>query len=160
MVERDNPRFLRVVVAVRSASPCAIHLVNQPLVVDRQLRVVWAPGPSMEQIGWLDALRMSREFDLGGFHDWRLPTLRELQSIVIHELVDSEDPRASNVPIHSPFNRCNGGYIHSGAQVADCWFAPYILNVRNGHIFNGQGYRAYAWYVRTRNSGRPRPFGR
>jgi hypothetical protein len=79
----------------------------------------------------------------------RLPTEAELRSLIDQEAL-SQDPKASPFPLKEPFNSQRSGYLFSGEAVpGHDEDSPFIMNVRNGHIFNGQGYEAYVRAVRT-----------
>lgn len=51
-------------------------------VTDTATGLVWQKGDSCRGMNWADALAYAAQLDLGGHHDWRLPSAKELQSIV------------------------------------------------------------------------------
>lgn len=50
-------------------------------------------------------------------------------------------------PLYGPF-LAEDGYLFSGTLVDGYDDAPWIMNLRNGHIFNGKGRAAYVRAVR------------
>jgi len=51
-------------------------------VTDRCTGLIWQQDPSSQKFLWCEALQYCEGLDLGGHADWRLPNLRELQSLV------------------------------------------------------------------------------
>jgi len=68
------------------------------------------------------------------------------------DLVD-EAPNSTVVPLYGPFTEPSDGYLFSGTVVAGYEDAPYVMNLRNGHIFNGKGYEAFVRCVRDMRFG-------
>jgi hypothetical protein len=52
--------------------------------VDHATGLAWQYDESLELVNWEEALAHCEALELGGFTDWRLPSVRELQSIVNH----------------------------------------------------------------------------
>lgn len=48
---------------------------------DEYRGLLWQPGLSSEMMTYEDAQEYIRKLDVGGFRDWRLPTIKELQAI-------------------------------------------------------------------------------
>ena len=78
--------------------------------------------------------------------DWRLPTRNELASLVVDE--------TSPAPYRKEFAYLASmeGWVYSGEDVGvpnpgD----PWVMNLRNGHLFNGAGYEARPWCVKRPN---------
>lgn len=110
----------------------------------------WCGSLSSTDMSFEKALAYVAELDIGG-RDWRLPTMQELESLLDSTaLVD--DPKASPFPLKEPFNAQRSGYLHSGTLVKEGGKENYVMNVRNGHIFNGAGYECYVRAVRTRSA--------
>jgi hypothetical protein len=55
---------------------------NPDYWVDPQTRLVWAAKDTQSGISRLQAERYCTAASYGGFHDWRLPTIKELESLV------------------------------------------------------------------------------
>lgn len=51
-------------------------------VTDNATGLMWAQDDSGEGMVWADALEYAEDSELAGYDDWRLPNIRELQSIV------------------------------------------------------------------------------
>ena len=50
-------------------------------VTDRRTGLMWQKG-LLENISWDDAVAEAATFHLAGYHDWRLPTIKELYSLI------------------------------------------------------------------------------
>lgn len=61
-------------------------IVNAGMVTDQRTGLTWSqenvPGGERK---WAEAQKACIEFELGGFSDWRLPSIRELLTIVDYE---------------------------------------------------------------------------
>ncbi len=51
-------------------------------VTDLNTRLVWQKTPPAEHYSWDDATRYASELRLAGYDDWRMPTMKELYSLV------------------------------------------------------------------------------
>jgi hypothetical protein len=54
-------------------------------VTDKSTGLMWAQDDSVEIMNWLDALDYAKKSELSGYSDWRLPSSKELQSLVDYE---------------------------------------------------------------------------
>ncbi len=56
----------------------------EPIVIDDETGLVWQDNNNTKSMTatWENALSFCRELKLGKYEDWRLPTVKELQSIV------------------------------------------------------------------------------
>jgi hypothetical protein len=52
--------------------------------VDHATGLAWQHDESVEAMSWEEALAHCEALELGGFSDWRMPSVKELQSIVNH----------------------------------------------------------------------------
>lgn len=111
-------------------------------IVDTVSMLEWAAALSSEEMSFSRACEYAALFSEQG---WRLPTVEEIESIIDPSAI-GEDPDANTFPLKEPFNSQRFGYLHSGTKVNS---GNFIMNVRNGHIFNGLGYNAYVRLVRT-----------
>jgi Protein of unknown function (DUF1566) len=120
---------------------------NLLTIVDIETGLEWSPLSSKEYLiqgayEYLKTLPSDRD------RPWRLPTKRELESLVDASAL-SPDPRAHPYPLRQPFNSQRFGYLLSGEVVpGNPPDATYIMNVSNGHIFNGQENKCYVRAVR------------
>ena len=94
-----------------------------------------------------DANKYVKNLKLGGYKDWRLPSKDEIQSLVEPDLIPN-DPHASPVPLRPPFNYPRHGYLISGTILESIDNGYYVMNIRNGHIFNGLGCKCFVRAVR------------
>jgi hypothetical protein len=109
--------------------------------------LMWQISTSERQMSWKEGQAYCKQLRIGGFLNWRLPKQSELASIL-----DIANFRAAlaagEPPVFKPLVQPDSGYMFSGTPVPGYDDAPWILNLFNGHIFNGQGYAAYARCVR------------
>ncbi|MBM7037085.1 Lcl C-terminal domain-containing protein [Vibrio ulleungensis] len=54
-------------------------------VTDQSTNLMWAKADSGQKMDWVDALEYADKADLAGYSDWRLPNVKELQSLVDYE---------------------------------------------------------------------------
>jgi hypothetical protein len=54
-------------------------------ITDEATGLMWQQGDSEAELDWKSALRYAEELNLAGLSGWRLPTIKELQSIVVYE---------------------------------------------------------------------------
>lgn len=109
----------------------------------------WSAALSPMEMSFEAALKYVAELEIGGARGWRLPTKGELESIIDPAALTG-DPKASPFPLREPFNAQRSGYLHSGTHVVVDAPAKgnFVMNVRNGHIFNGAKYDCYVRAVR------------
>jgi len=69
-------------------------------VVDVMLGLMWAANDNGKLIAWEDALEYCNRLKLGGYSDWRMPTLQELATLYV----------ANKPNPNSPTEDCLGGY--------------------------------------------------
>jgi uncharacterized protein DUF1566 len=115
---------------------------------DPARRIEWAGALSPTALSYEEAIEYVNQLSIGGNQGWRLPTREELESVIDLEAYDPEaDPEESNYPLREPFNAQRFGRLHSGTLVGSNP-GNWMMNVRNGHIFNGGGVNAYVRAVR------------
>jgi hypothetical protein len=88
---------------------------NTGTVTDRRTGLMWqqqAAGPHT----WVDALTYCETLNLAGYEDWRLPNLRELQSIV-------------DFNQHGP--AAEQSYFPDISQYADYWSSTRLIDPTN-----------------------------
>jgi hypothetical protein len=118
----------------------------------------WSASLSPVEMGFEGALKYASELSIGGLGGWRLPTKAELETIIDRKAL-VKDPNASPFPLREPFNAQRSGYLHSGTLVASSARGNFVMNVRNGHIFNGEGFESYVRAVRRLSEAQPEPAG-
>lgn len=126
------------------------HATTGIIIIDTKTNLIWSGVTSPQEITFAEAKSYVRAFKLGGYSDWRLPTKKELKTL-LDPLLLIEDPKSSPFPLREPFRTQRWGYLHSGTLVPPPYGegANWIMNVRNGHIFNGKGYKAFVRPVRN-----------
>ncbi|HOX43325.1 MAG TPA: DUF1566 domain-containing protein [Myxococcota bacterium] len=64
------------------APPQPRFAVQGDVVLDQGSGLMWQRRHEEIPVGWLEALALCEGLDLGGFDDWRLPTMKETQTLV------------------------------------------------------------------------------
>lgn len=107
-------------------------------VFDKSTGLVWGPTFDKE-ITFEAAEKACKDFDLGGHKDWRLPTVKELASLVYYDkrdpAIDKEffpDTKSSHYWTSTPF-----------CSVSDGGWVVYF-----GDGYVSYHYRYYSYYVR------------
>ena len=113
-------------------------------ITDQATGLMWAQSDSGEGMDWEHALAWAQKMNASnhlGFSDWRLPNVKELQSIVDY----SRSPGATNAanagPAINPLFRCTA--ITNEGGRADY---PYYWTSTSARFQAGGPYY-YAWYV-------------
>ena len=127
-------------------------------IVDSSRHLQWKGSLSPKELTFDEAREFITALNKPAEQGWRLPTKSELDGLVDRAaLVD--DPHASPFPLRPPFNAQRFGYLPSGTLVNEDSpdYGNFIMNVRNGHIFNGLGCKCYVRAVRgiAARPGRP-----
>ncbi|MBL8173197.1 MAG: DUF1566 domain-containing protein [Bryobacterales bacterium] len=81
-------------------------------VTDNRTGLIWQEVEAEDAMTWQEALDAAHNFDLGGFTDWRLPNIKELQS-----LHDETAVRPSISPMFFPTARA-ATYWSSTTQIS------------------------------------------
>ena len=110
-------------------------------ITDNATNLMWTQSDGGEKMDWEHALAYAESATLAGYNDWRLPNVKELQSIVDY----TKSPSATNVAnigpaINSMFS-CTP--ITNEAGVSDY---GYYWTSTSAHFTSGEPYY-YAWYV-------------
>ena len=80
-------------------------------------------------LNWQDAIAYCTEFSLAGHNDWRLPNIKELQSIV--------DINRYNPPIKKGFNYvATSDYYWSSSQVVSDAKNAWVVYFKYGHTLH------------------------
>jgi formylglycine-generating enzyme required for sulfatase activity len=80
--DKANAYAVRAVRGVQSGLLDHLLINGDGTVTDTDTGLMWQQGTSPESMTWEAALTYSEGLSLAGYDDWRLPTLRELESIV------------------------------------------------------------------------------
>ncbi len=117
-------------------------------ITDNATALMWAKDDNGKSVEWSDALQYAENATLAGYSDWRLPNIKELQSIVdysrapsLDEVQAAIDPLFNSTPFVNEAGEDDYGYYWSGTSAAIAEGKPYL----------------YAWYVAfgraTNNNG-------
>ncbi len=116
-------------------------------ICDPKLGLEWAATLSQDEMSFEAALTYVNALMIGEKRGWRLPTKSELEGIMDSGPLEI-NPEVSGFPLREPFNAQRYGYLHSGTLVEQPEGGNYVMNVRNGYIFNGKGLDCYVRAVR------------
>ncbi len=110
-------------------------------VTDNATGLMWSQADNGEGILWVDALEYAEESELAGYDDWRLPNIKELQSIVDYSYSPTAtDPDAVG-PANNPIFSCSSIINEAGNDDY-----PYFWSSTSAR-FSATGDFYYAWYV-------------
>lgn len=110
-------------------------------VTDEATALMWAQSDDAVELNWVDALAYANASELGGHTDWRLPNVKELQSIVDYTKSPSAtDPDAVGAAIDDVFSS-----TPITNEAGDSDFGYYWSSTSARFTSGGPYY--YAWYV-------------
>jgi Protein of unknown function (DUF1566) len=130
------------------ASADSRYAIDKGTVYDRRTGLGWATvePPSLGPLSWTDALDIVDSMNAGvayGYHDWRLPNIRELESLID---IRRHTPALSE---GHPFGLVPEGCWSSTTSVYEPRFA-WVVYMQDGAV--GVGYKKHpefhAWAVR------------
>jgi Protein of unknown function (DUF1566) len=78
--KKFHVRAVRDVVSPTTVANAFTDNGNQT-ITDNLTQLVWQKNPRIDSMTWEDALQYADTFQLAGYTDWRLPNIKELQSI-------------------------------------------------------------------------------
>ena len=122
---------------------------NTNVVMDNVTSLMWARNANLSgvQLTWSDAIAYCTNLTYGGYSDWRLPNVRELQS-----LIDFGQSTPALTPGH-PFTDVQGGdvglnYWSSTTSAGESGPA-YFVYLSDGYTYTAtKGTTFYVWPVR------------
>ncbi len=110
-------------------------------ISDKATGLMWAKVDSQKGMDWASALAYAEESTLAGHSDWRLPNVKELQSIVDYNRApNSSDPSKEGAAI-DPIFQCSDFINAKGVKDY-----PYFWSSTSARFRKGSGF-FYAWYV-------------
>lgn len=125
-------------------------------VTDNLTGLMWSQSPDLngdnlinfdDKLTYKEAVASVGTFDLAGYSDWRLPTIKELYSLIIFSGIDV-DPLSGegNFPfINTEYFEFAYGDINAGERIIDAQFATSTLDVGDsqfggGHLMFGVNF--------------------
>ncbi len=110
-------------------------------ITDNATGLMWAQSDEGVELDWQDALAYAEDSELGGFTDWRLPNVKELQSIVDY----SRSPSAADVSAVGPAINELFSATEITNEAGDSDYGYYWSST--SAQFNDAEPFYYAWYV-------------
>lgn len=56
--------------------------INPQTIVDTKSKLMWAPSDNRESLTWREAVEYCENYEGGGYEDWRMPKISELQTLI------------------------------------------------------------------------------
>jgi hypothetical protein len=101
--------------------------LGENIVVDKATGLMWTRRDNGEDINWSDATEYAKQLRLGGYSDWRLPTIDELE-----KLYDRMGGNKYN--IRKPFQLTGSWVWSSNTEGSDsAWDFLFDLGRRHSH---------------------------
>lgn len=110
-------------------------------VSDNNTGLMWAQDDDAQTYDWEQALTYAEASDLAGYSDWRLPNVKEMQSIVDYSRSPSATDASSIGPAIDPIFSCTPMVNEAGDDDYG-----YYWTSTSASFTSGEPYY-YAWYV-------------
>ncbi len=118
----DVDRLIRGLERIVSSTGTTME-VPEGVYVDPETKLMWTIEDNGEDIDWFEANEYAKQLRLGGYSDWRLPTIEELERL--------NDPKSGNrFEIRQPFQLTSEKIWSSTrerSRASYFIFGPYIL---------------------------------
>ena len=112
-------------------------------ITDNVTGLMWCKSPDMDNDGDIDAadklsydeaIAGAASFNLAGYNDWRLPSIKELYSLILFSGIDPSGWNGTNTDLLTPFIDANYfdfayGDTDAGERIIDAQFATSTLYV-------------------------------
>ena len=130
--ESQNPRFT------------VLADMNGEGVLDKETDLIWETIPTRAMTVWKNAAGICAKKTVGGKKDWRLPTLKELETLADHTIYP---PPA--LPTGHPFSNIEFHGYWTSTEHEDYSFSAWDVNFDYGIIGNDfKINKNYVWCVR------------
>ena len=128
-----------------SAMLFAGYTRNGDIVTDTTTGLQWQDNTEAKTVikTWIEAINYCENLTLGGYNDWRLPNINELNSIV---------DRSKNNPIVGNFTNVSSGNYWSSTTVAGDSNYAWFVDFYGGGMENGYN-KSNSYYVRCVRAG-------
>ncbi|MBF0353512.1 MAG: DUF1566 domain-containing protein [SAR324 cluster bacterium] len=120
------------------------YLANAGTVLDKSRGLLWQQTDDGNRRTWEGALSYCEGLDLGGYNDWRLPNIKELESI-------TDDTRLSPAINVTYFPTTKSSNYWSSSTYAYNTSNAWYVNFNGGYVFNFSKPDSY--YVRCVRGG-------
>ena len=110
-------------------------------ISDQATGLMWAKADNGNGLNWGDALQYAENSTLAGYTDWRLPNVKELQSIVDYSRAPGATDAANEGPAIDPMFECTAIVNEAGDDDYG-----YSWTSTSAHFTSGEPFY-YAWYV-------------
>ncbi|MGK5092003.1 DUF1566 domain-containing protein [Deltaproteobacteria bacterium TL4] len=120
------------------------YLANSDTVLDRSRGLMWQRQDDGTSRTWEAAISYCEALSLGGYSDWRLPNVRELESIT------SDSTYAPAINTTYFLNTSSSNYwssTTSADNTSDAWYVYFYYGYVNYY------YKTYSYYVRCVRGG-------
>lgn len=110
---------------VRASAPLGRYTLETDVVLDNDTGLIWQRSAATTLRTWSVAMSYCNGLVLGGYSDWRLPNVRELQSLV--------DVRAAAPSIDATaFPEASTGYHWSASLITSfAWYVDFASGTTN-----------------------------
>lgn len=114
-------------------------------ITDTQTDLMWTKDANLTKtrMTWKEALEDTKNLTFGGFSDWRIPTIKELLSLVDYSTCHPA------LPIEHPFIDVQSSFYWSSTTGAYYPNHACIVNMWNGVGDLNKSYYYYVWPVRS-----------
>lgn len=110
-------------------------------ITDKETGLMWSKQDSKKGLDWKNALMFAENSELAGYSDWRLPNVKELQSIVDYDYAPgAKDVSLDRAAIDPIFNTSEITNENGDKDY------PYFWTSTSARFQKGKPYY-YAWYV-------------
>ncbi|MGQ1785132.1 Lcl C-terminal domain-containing protein [Saccharicrinis sp. GN24d3] len=110
-------------------------------ITDKATGLMWSKNDSGKGLNWESALSYAENSELAGYSDWRLPNVKELQSIVDYSFAPNAKNPKQVGPSIDPMFSCSEISNENGDKDY-----PYYWTGTSARFQKGKPYY-YAWYV-------------
>jgi hypothetical protein len=110
-------------------------------ISDNSTGLMWSQNDDGNGMDWQNALVYAENANLAGYTDWRLPNVKELQSIVDYSYAPGASDAANEGPAINPIFTCTPIVNEAGSSDYGYYWTGTSADFRSGEPYY------YAWYV-------------